>query len=113
MTATVWICVFAAAAALCGAAIALWCARSSALAASSAAQGQPSSRFQTLFSQLTDRVDELQPAVEGLLNREKMRRVRQGAGLSSSNEPDPHRDPSGWKAAMRRKRALIGGADGS
>jgi hypothetical protein len=55
---------------------------------------------------LTDRVDELQPAVEGLLNREKMRRVRQGAGLREASEPDPRLDPTGWKAAMRRKAAL-------
>lgn len=58
------------------------------------------------ISSLAERLDPLQESVEGLLNREKMRRVRQGARLS--NEPDPHTDPAGWKAYMRRNRALGG-----
>jgi hypothetical protein len=60
------------------------------------------------IASLSERLDELQPAVESLLNREKMRRVRKGAGLETQSEPDPHRDPAGWKAHMRRRQALGG-----
>jgi len=53
-----------------------------------------------------EQLSDLQTAVEGLLNREKMRRVRQGAKVTG--EPDPHTDPAAWKAYMRRNRALGG-----
>jgi hypothetical protein len=53
-----------------------------------------------------ERLSDLQTALEGLLNREKMRRVRQGAKVTG--EPDPHTDPAGWKSHMRRNAALGG-----
>jgi len=79
-------------------------ARAAKAAASSPDRGMRSveSRLSSLEQQLSD----LQTAVEQLLNREKMRRVRQGAKVTG--EPDPHTDPAAWKAFMRRNRALGG-----
>lgn len=77
-------------------------------AASSESTGQLPRSIVSKIDALTERVDELQPAVEGLLNREKMRRVRQGAKLDGG-EPDPHTQPVEWKAYMRRRSALGGG----
>lgn len=79
--------------------------------AASVAPGNASSeaKLRSLGSQISSALtaqEELREAVEGLLNREKMRRVRQGAKVSS--EPDPFTDPSAWKAHMRRARALGG-----
>jgi hypothetical protein len=62
--------------------------------------------YASQVSSLAERLNELQPAVEGLLNREKMRRVRTGARITG--EPDPHSDPAAWKAHMRRNKALGG-----
>jgi hypothetical protein len=104
MLLSLWITVIAAIAAWCGAAVALWLVRRAKALSSSVALVPRS--LDTRLAAVIERQDELTTAVEGLLNREKMRRVRKGAGLDTATEPDPHRDPAAWKAHMRRRQAL-------
>lgn len=79
-------------------------AASARAAASSLVRGKQSAESQVASVQ--EQLSDLQTAVEALMNREKMRRVRQGAKVTG--EPDPHTDPAAWKAFMRRQRALGG-----
>lgn len=84
----------------------LWRRVAALAAARSASPGREMQSLSSRVGTLESAVEELQPAVEGLLNREKMRRVRTGARVTG--EPDPHADPAAWKAHMRRQRALGG-----
>lgn len=77
-------------------------AKAAADQASSMARGKSSAASQ--LASMEERLSDLTTSVEGLLNREKMRRVRQGARLSS--EPDPVTQPAEWKAYMRRSAAI-------
>jgi len=77
--------------------------------AAEAAASSPARTAQSAASQiasLNEQLSDLQTAVEGLLNREKMRRVRQGAKVTG--EPDPVTEPAAWKTYMRRNAALGG-----
>jgi TolA-binding protein len=79
-------------------------AASAKAAASLLVRGKQSAESQ--LGSVQEQLSDLQTAVEQLLNREKMRRVRQGAKVTG--EPDAHTDPAAWKAYMRRQRALGG-----
>lgn len=81
----------------------------SAAKAAAEAASSPDRGVRSLLSQVSyqgEQLSDLQTAVEQLLNREKMRRVRQGAKVTG--EPDPHTQPAEWKAHMRRQKALGG-----
>lgn len=57
---------------------------------------------------LSERLSELEETVSLLANRVKMMRVRNAAthtDKSTGAEPDPYRDPNGWRMEMNRKLA--------
>lgn len=57
---------------------------------------------------LSARLSELEETVSLLANRVKMMRVRNAVthtDKSNGGEPDPYRDPNGWRAAMNRRLA--------
>lgn len=57
---------------------------------------------------LSERLNELEETVSLLANRVKMMRVRNAAthtDKSNGAEPDPYRDPNGWRAEMNRRLA--------
>lgn len=53
-------------------------------------------------------IEEMQHTVTEIANRVKMQTVRRAANHAggSSGEPDPYRDPDGWRSMMSRKIAL-------
>ena len=61
------------------------------------------SRVKYLETSLAEMRDEL----EGVANRLKMMRVRAATNhvRETSGEPDPYKDPDGWRRAMNRKLA--------
>lgn len=61
------------------------------------------SRVRTLEADLT----ELQELLKRMDARDRMRRVR-AAKDQVDEEPDPFKDPVGWKLYMRRQKALGG-----
>lgn len=57
---------------------------------------------------LSERLSELEETVSLLANRVKMMRVRNAAthtDKSNGADPDPYRDPNGWRTEMNRKLA--------
>lgn len=72
-----------------------------AQALASQAAGKPSA------ASLAERISELEALLARMDQRDKMRQIRLGTRKTGDDaEPDPHKDPSGWKAAMRRRKAL-------
>lgn len=56
---------------------------------------------------LQERISELEALLARMDQRDKMRQIRLGARQTAAEaEPDPHTNPTGWKAAMRRRKAL-------
>lgn len=53
-------------------------------------------------------LEETQQTLTETANRVKMQRVRNAANhaTGSSGDPDPYRDPDGWRAMMTRRIAL-------
>lgn len=49
--------------------------------------------------------EELRTEIEGLLSRERMRRVR-ASGKTGAEPPNAHTNPAEWKAHMRAQRAI-------
>lgn len=57
---------------------------------------------------LEERLTETEETLSGLANRVKMMRVRNAVTHTdklNGAEPDPYRDPNGWRAAMNRRLA--------
>lgn len=93
----------AALAGCCGGAIAgALIARAATRATSSAARGFSS--LKSAQSAADARLDELEAIIRRIDNRDRMRRIRKNASESDA-APNPHTDPSGWKAYMRAQRA--------
>lgn len=63
----------------------------------------PLSRVQSLETSLTD----MQGALTEVANRVKMMKVRNAATHvpEKSSEPDPYKDPDGWRRSMNRRLA--------
>lgn len=74
--------------------------------AASTARGKSSN--DSRVPDLIERVEVLETLIRKLDARDKMRSVRLGSRRTDTGEPDPHTDPQGWKAHMRRRQALGG-----